>query len=101
MDGSTAAITGQDGLVRRLHAQDSPTGHARTDAVFAVIADHLRDGGCPSLDEIGSEASIRSRQMLVEALDQLEERGLIRRIPGRHRNIRLTEQGRALAAVAS
>jgi repressor LexA len=62
----------------------------RTQQVFDFIRDFIdREGHGPLLSEIADTLGIRSKGVVHRYLQTLEDEGLIERLPGRHRGIRL------------
>ena len=52
-------------------------------------------GRCPSIGEIGQAVSVNP-SAAYEHLERLQDRGLVSRVPHRHRTARLTEAGREM-----
>lgn len=91
-----AIHTGHPSTTRR----NGCTTSERITAVLDCIVDRDATGDAPpTIREIQAEAGIGGRLTVERALDHLEHTaGLIRRIPGQARNIRLTAAGRAATA---
>ena len=59
---------------------------------LSIIETRIKQTGlCPSFDEIAGGLGIRSKSNVNRLLNGLEERGKIRRLPGRARSIALIE----------
>ena len=66
------------------------------DVLLAAAKRIDRDGVSPTVSELQTRIGTASRSMVAEALDRLEDEGFITRLPGRQRNIRLTDTGRGV-----
>ncbi len=61
--------------------------------IYTIICDYMRREGMPPTNrEIGQAAGIHSTGLVAYYLAALEDKGVIERIPGRSRGIRLTNQ---------
>lgn len=62
----------------------------RSRQVYRFLRDYMeREGQAPLLEEIADALGIRSKGVIHRYLQTLEKEGLIERLPGRHRGIRL------------
>lgn len=52
----------------------------------------LEHGYSPSLQEIAAHMGLAGRSSAIRLIEELEERGLVRRIPNRSRNVEVIEQ---------
>lgn len=63
---------------------------ARMRQCLSAIEDHLRDRGiAPSYDELAEKLGLRSKSGIHRLVISLEERGLVRRLPGRARALEI------------
>lgn len=62
------------------------------DALRFIIGFQEAKGFCPSFEEIAAGLGLSARSQVSRHLDDIEERGAIRRLPQRTRSIEVIEQ---------